>query len=1603
MERRPNLFGHFRAVVSRIRGRFALDGGAIALLITMLLAATLPTSAFTGNPSELALYEIELPAREARLDKMSASRTAPLPARARPLAMLPGLGVSAPSPDHLRATGRLALTTPPQAFAADFLAQVRESWAGPDGDFENWDDRTAGEMRHVLYRQTHAGYPVLGTRVQFTFGESALLHVDAKTQSDLDLDWAQPGISEPAARDESIADLPLARDVRWSAGELLVLPRSQSDLNEDRLVWELRVATFGPEAVWRMLVDAHSGELLERRLMVMATELTQVLGTVDADITFPSPYGSPITVPMADLRVDAFDGTVPVATGYTGGDGAFDLGDVEVTDLEIGFTLQGRYASIHDGNLAYPPPWAVLTNPTLPAAMTWDESVSTEAARGAFYHIHTAHDRLKEIDPDFLDLDVPVAALVNDSSETCNAYAYLNPAAPWMRFLVEGGGCSNTGEIADVVYHEYAHLATMYAYLPEDASFIYHEGFSDYFAATIMDTSLIGQGFRGEGTHLRNLVNDLTWPVLDPYCAQSSHCLGLLIAGTLWEIREGLIADLGDHDAGVDEADRLYHFMRAGRPHDYQDCIVQLLLVDDDDGDLTNGTPNLPLIAGAFESRNLGTLDVQFAHHPQPDTEAADAPILIEANLSSVWPIVDGSVQIAYRTSPDGRYVIDPMEEVGPFQYRYEIPGQPSGTQVEYYLLASDEGDHDNTYPAGAPEEDLTFYVGVDEVPPVIVHDDLQTVTEDATHLWLSAKVTDNTERVGTVHATVTLVTAEDTHTVERALTPKNAQFAPDVYEMAVPYEGVSEVTEVRYALSATDGSARLNEAVYPSSGEVSVEVLRGRTWDFDIQTDEITMDGDWAIGPPDLYTGAPLPISGGELVATNLNGNHGDELTSYLALPAFDLSEWDEGVLRFDSWYEIELDWDGAWIEVSTDGGIEWLHLTPPGGYPGRIYAGEEHGFRYCFTGMGPGWESIEIPLDHYVGLSDVRFRFLHFSDQYVNELGWYLDNISVQETQLLVSPSILNASQGEDEQVFLGWGPPDGINTERPTFSGYNVYRDTSPDFANPEKLNDTIREMRYWIDTDVENGQRYYYAVTAVYAYGEGPISPIAEGYPYVPELTVASTVEVTIEGEPEAEELIAIENAGTGYLNMSFYPADVGDTLDDVLPTHSFDGENDADWSLLIEDGVDGVAPDFASVSTREYNGLVQFRVALHDTLPDPYEDVAMVLFLDTDLDRSTGIPAYTVGADYILAMGANVFAQTQGELIAVLIDATYQIVGVPAHLIFQEGLDSLEVALQLQQIGSPSAVGINLAVSTLQEVEEALMRSALGSPENGKPTPRDFLAFLEQEWVTSDLVPDPPDADWLSLDSTFGVAEPGTPFDLTLAFDMTGLIEDQYEAQILLLTNDPQHPSASVHVRVDLAETHRPELSYWHTNSQSDGLLLEWAPDDPQAYDGFYLYRWSGDLDDEAGSIQLGGGLLTADDDSTYAYLDRTAGSGERLYYRLAAVTTGGDQVMIDPPAHRLYAPAAAARINLNAPWPNPFRSETLLRVNAPDANWDLVIVDVTGRLIRHLVKRGEGGAGVQIYPWDGRAEEGSPAPMGVYYAVARDGNRHTSRSIVLVR
>jgi len=67
----------------------------------------------------------------------------------------------------------------------------------------------------------------------------------------------------------------------------------------------------------------------------------------------------------------------------------------------------------------------------------------------------------------------------------------------------------------------------------------------------------------------------------------------------LWDMRNLL--------NNVDLSDSLFHFARYGRPYNFEDYYIELLLVDDDDANLGNGTPHQETIRSAFGYHGIGT------------------------------------------------------------------------------------------------------------------------------------------------------------------------------------------------------------------------------------------------------------------------------------------------------------------------------------------------------------------------------------------------------------------------------------------------------------------------------------------------------------------------------------------------------------------------------------------------------------------------------------------------------------------------------------------------------------------------------------------------------------------------------------------------------------------------------------------------------------------------------------------------------------------------------------------------------------------------------------------------------------------------------------
>lgn len=123
------------------------------------------------------------------------------------------------------------------------------------------------------------------------------------------------------------------------------------------------------------------------------------------------------------------------------------------------------------------------------------------------------------------------------------------------------------------------------------------------------------------------------------------------------------------------------------------------------------------------------------------------------------------------------------------------------------------------------------------------------------------------------------------------------------------------------------------------------------------------------------------------------------------------DLTEAANAKLTFKTWYQIEQDWDYASIQVRESGSSEWVSI------PGNITTTSDPNKQnpgHGITGHSNGWVEAEFDLSPYAGKT-IQLRFHYWTDVYVSELGFYVDDIRV-----IINGSTILFDDAEKEPMF-------------------------------------------------------------------------------------------------------------------------------------------------------------------------------------------------------------------------------------------------------------------------------------------------------------------------------------------------------------------------------------------------------------------------------------------------------------------------------------------------------------------------------------------------------------------------------------------------------
>jgi len=200
-----------------------------------------------------------------------------------------------------------------------------------------------------------------------------------------------------------------------------------------------------------------------------------------------------------------------------------------------------------------------------------------------------------------------------------------------------------------------------------------------------------------------------------------------------------------------------------------------------------------------------------------------------------------------------------------------------------------------------------------------------------------------------------------------------------------------------------------------------------------------------------------------------------------------------------------------------------------------------------------------------------------------------------------------------------------------------------------------------------------------------------------------------------------------------------------------------------------------------------------------------------------------------------------------------------------------------------------------------------------------------------------------------------------------------------------------------------------ELIAFSARVTDPGVLLNWTTESEVGNLGFILERQG---NGESDWLTIAGykthdalkGRGNTSSRSEYAFMDVNVYAGTTYLYRLSDVSFEGEVTVDDVLEITVTDEVIPAFTKLEPAYPNPFNPETKISLKlAEDVRVSLVVFDLRGRIVTHILQNEFQRAGTYSYLWNGRDDLGRLAPSGMYMLVLNTEYVKKAQKVMLVR
>jgi hypothetical protein len=321
----------------------------------------------------------------------------------------------------------------------------------------------------------------------------------------------------------------------------------------------------------------------------------------------------------------------------------------------------------------------------------------TRAEVNGYIEANVVRDYTLLYSPNYPVIETQTEFPVNvNVSGSCNAF--YNGSS--VNFYRSGGSCPNMA-YGTVVHHEYGHHLVASGGSGQGQ---YGEGASDTMGVVIFDDPRLAPGFFGNCNQpLRNADNNMQYP-----CGGPIHDCGQLISGCIWDTRNELIVTEPNDYRDIISTLWINSIPLHRGSEITPDITVHILTLDDDDGNINNGTPHYEEIDTGFGAHNMHAPPLallQFNYpNGRPERVAPGGGDRVRVEVEGVVKVPEPGTGLLHYSTGEGFQEVA-LAIISPNVYDIVFPPIECGEYVQYYLTAETTDGDMVSDPYYAPDE----------------------------------------------------------------------------------------------------------------------------------------------------------------------------------------------------------------------------------------------------------------------------------------------------------------------------------------------------------------------------------------------------------------------------------------------------------------------------------------------------------------------------------------------------------------------------------------------------------------------------------------------------------------------------------------------------------------------------------------------------------------------------------------------------------------------------------------------------------------------------------------------------------------------------------